>query len=149
MIKAVNRTNKSKVRFLIDDMFVYSNVCLLIAKGLLRDNWMTVCNYQHKYTVYISTMVGTFYALRMPVTYTEVNILSLLVYWYPLKSVPTYFSFHSLHWTTFIAYEILLFVLIFDASMKHVRFTDCISKPVLKIDTVFPSSRAGELLRSV
>jgi hypothetical protein len=38
MIKAVDRTNKSKVRFLIDDMFAYSNVCLLMAKGLLREN---------------------------------------------------------------------------------------------------------------
>jgi len=35
MIKAVDRTNKSKMRFLIDDMFAYSNGCLLMAKGLL------------------------------------------------------------------------------------------------------------------
>jgi len=33
--------------------------------------------------------------------------------------------------------------------MNQVRFTDCISKPVLKIYTVFLSSRTAELPRSV
>jgi hypothetical protein len=37
MIVAVGRTNRTKVRFLIDDMFAYSSVCLLMAKGLLRE----------------------------------------------------------------------------------------------------------------
>jgi len=72
MMKAVDRTNKSMVRFLIDDMFAYSNVCLFMAKGVLRENWTIVWNYQHKYTVRISTMVGASFALRMPVTCTEV-----------------------------------------------------------------------------
>jgi hypothetical protein len=42
MIQAFDRINKSKERFLIDDMFAYSNICMLVAKGLLRENWMTV-----------------------------------------------------------------------------------------------------------
>jgi len=80
MIKAVERTNKSKVRFLIDDMFAYSNVCLHKPKGLLRGNWVTVSNYQQKYTVHIRKMVGAFFVLRKPVTRRKVKILSLLVY---------------------------------------------------------------------
>jgi len=55
MIKPVDRTNKLKVRFLIH-IFAYGSVCLLMAKGLLRENWMTVWNHQHKYTIHISTL---------------------------------------------------------------------------------------------
>jgi len=40
MNKAVNRTKISMIRFLIDAMFAYSNVCLLMANGLLRENWI-------------------------------------------------------------------------------------------------------------
>jgi len=72
-----------------------------------------------------------------------------------MNSVPIYFlilslsSFQSLHWTTFTAYNSLLVVLIFYVCMNQVLFTDCISKPVLKIDTLFPPSRTAELLKSV
>jgi hypothetical protein len=87
-------------------MFAYSNICMLVAKGLLRENWMTVWNDQHKYTLHISTMVGISLSIKMPVTCTEFKILSPLVYRYPLKSVPIYllilspYRFQSLHWTT-------------------------------------------------